>query len=164
MALNHPSRLHGLVLLSTSAEAERPERRTQLHLIAMSISLWGMNRWVADQAARTFFSPAFARRAPGKVRAWRRLVRATRRRALLQSLEAIRDRPSVRDQLDTVAMPALVMGTRDDPIADPEDSAAMARGLRNADLQLLPGGGHALPMEHPSALARALKQFMNERL
>ncbi len=162
MALDNPSRLRGLVLLSTSAAAEKPERRSQLSLMSMTINMGGMNRWLARRAAKAFFSPAFARRSPGQVRAWRAHLRAMPKRALLQALAAVRDRPSVRDQLDNMAMPALVMGTRDDPIADPDHAAVMARRLRNAKRLMLPGGGHALPMEHPHELIQALRQFIND--
>ena len=162
MALTAPSRLRGLVLLSTSAEAEKPERRSQLSLMSMTINMGGMNRWLAGRVARAFFSPAFVRRSPGRVRAWREGLRAMPKRALLQALEAVRDRPSIVDRLDTLGMPALVMGLREDPIADPAQAERMARRLGPARLLMLPGGGHALPMEHPETLTRALHQFLSD--
>lgn len=158
MALRYPDRLRGLVLLSTSAEAEKPERRSQLGLLALTINMWGMNNWLAGRVANGFFSAAFARRFPAKVKAWRKDVLAMDKRALLQALEAVQDRPSVWDRLEDIAMPALVMGTREDPIADPARTAAMARRLRKAELVMLPGGGHALPMEHPRELTQALRR------
>ncbi len=164
MALNNPDRLHGLVLLSTSAEAEKPERRSQLSLMAMTLNMWGMNRLMAGRAAKAFFSPAFARRSPGKVKVWRDHLLSMQRPALLQALTAVRDRPSVLAQLDTLAMPALVMGTQEDTIADPTHAAIMARRLRNARLVMLPGGGHALPVEHPQALIEALRGFVNSHI
>ena len=164
MALDDPARLRGLVLLSTSAEAEKPERRSQLSLMAMTLNMWGMNRWMTTRAAKAFFSPAFVRRSPGKVKAWREHLQSMDKRALLQALAAVRDRPSVLAQLDTLEMPALVMGTREDPIADPAHAAIMARRLRNAQRLMLPGGGHALPVEHPQALIQALRQFVEVRI
>ncbi len=164
MALEDPARLRGLVLLSTSAEAEKPERRSQLSLMAMTLNMWGMNRLMAGRAAKVFFSPAFARRSPGKVKAWRAHLLSMHKRALLQALAAVRDRPSVLAQLSTLTMPALVMGTEEDVIADPAHAAIMARRLRNASLVMLPGGGHALPMEHPQALIQALQHFVNSHI
>ncbi len=159
LALRYPDRLRGLVLLSTSAEAEKPERRSQLGLLSLTINMWGMSNWLAGRVAKGFFSTAFARRYPAKVRAWRKSVQAMDKRALLQALEAVRNRPSVWDRLPDIAIPALVMGTRDDPIADPARTIAMARQLPNAKLVMLPGGGHALPQEHPRELTQALRQF-----
>ena len=164
MALMAPSRLRGLVLVSTSAEAEKPERRSQLSLMSMTLNMGGMNRWLAHRVARTFFSPAFARRSPALVRGWCRHLRATPKRALIQALAAVRDRPAVTDRLDTLEMPALVMGTREDPVADPAHAAFLARKLPDASLLLLPGDGHALPVEHPAALTQALRQFMNDHI
>ena len=164
MALDDPSRLRGLVLLNTSAAAEKPERRSQLSLMSMTINVGGMNRLLARRVASAFFSPAFTRRSPAKIRAWRANLRTMPKRALRQALEAVRDRPSVLDRLATITRPALVMGTRDDPIADAAHAATMARRLGNAGLLMLSGGGHALPMEHPKELTRALKDFMNERI
>ncbi len=164
MALHDPSRLGGLVLLSTSAAAEKPERRSQLSLMSMTINMGGMNRWLAGRVAHAFFSPAFARRSRGQVRAWRAQLRAMPKPALLQALAAVRDRPSVWDRLDAIATPTLVMGTRDDSIADPAHAADMARRLANAQLIMLPGSGHALPMEHPQELIKALGRFINEHI
>ena len=160
LALRYPDRLRALVLLSTSAEAEKPERRSQLGLLSLTINMWGMNNWLAGRVAKGFFSDAYARRSPAKVKAWRKGVLAMDKRALLQALEAVQNRPSVWDRLKDIALPALVMGTRKDPIADPARTAAMARELRNAQLVVLPGGGHALPMEHPRELTQALRQFL----
>ncbi len=81
------------------------------------------------------------------------------KRALLQALEAVRNRPSVWDQLKTITLPALVMSTLKDPIADPARSAALADRLCHAKIVMLPGGGHALPMERPRELTQALRQF-----
>lgn len=160
LALHDPDRLRGLVLLSTSAEAEKPERRSQLSLLALTINMWGMNNWLAGRIANGFFSSAYARRFPAKVKAWRKGVLAMDKRALLQALEAVQNRPSVWDQLESIAIPTLVMGTREDPIADPARTTALARRLRDAKLVMLPGGGHALPMEHPRELTQALRQFL----
>jgi 3-oxoadipate enol-lactonase len=164
MALRYPERLRGLVLLSTSAAAESPERRTQLSLLSLSIKMGGMNRWLARKAAGAFFSPVYARRAPNQVRVWCRKVRAMKKRALLQAIEAVRTRPSLVEQLDAIATPTLVIGSRDDPVADPAHLADMARRLKNGRLQMLPGGGHALPMEHPQALDRALRQLLDDHI
>ncbi len=164
MALDAPSRLRGLVLLSTSAEAEKPERRSQLSLLSMTINMGGMNRWLARRVAKAFFSPAFARQSPATIRAWRAHLRAMPKRALLQALEAVRDRPAVMDRLGTLEMPTLVMGTQGDPIAVPAHAATMARRLGNARRIMLPGGGHALPAEHPKELIQALRQFMNDHV
>ncbi len=164
MALMAPSRLRGLVLLSTSAEAEKPERRSQLSLMSMTINMGGMNRWLARRVARAFFSSSFARRSPAPIKAWRRRLRAMPKRALLQALEAVRDRPSVVDRLGTLGMPALVMGTREDPVAEPAQAETMARRIEHARLLMLPGGGHALPMEHSRDLVQALHQFMNDQV
>ncbi len=164
MALMAPSRLRGLVLLSTSAEAEKPERRAQLSLMSMTINMGGMNRWLARRVASAFFSPSFARRSPAPIRAWRRRLRAMPKRALLQALEAVRDRPSVVDRLGALQMPALVMGTREDPVAEPAQAETLARRIDHARLLMLPGGGHALPMEHSGELVQALHQFMNDQV
>ncbi len=161
MALRYPDRLRGLVLLSTSAEAEKPERRSQLGLLSWTIDLWGMSNWLAGRVARGFFSSAYARRFPAKVKAWRKGVLAMDKAALLQALEAVQNRPSVWDRLQDIAMPALVMGTREDPIADPARTMAMARRLPHAELVMLPGSGHALPMEHPREVNQALQIFLD---
>ena len=160
LALRYPDRLRGLVLLSTSAEAEKPERRSQLGLLSLTINMWGMSNWLAGRITNGYFSAAYARRCPDKVKAWRKGLLSMEKRALLQALEAVQNRPSVWDRLQDIAAPALVMGTREDPIADPARSTALARQLRNAQLVMLPGGGHALPMEHPQELSRALHDFL----
>jgi 3-oxoadipate enol-lactonase len=160
MALRFPERLKGLVLLSTSAEAETPERRAQLQTLGMALRMPGASRWLARKAAEVFFSPEFARRAPEDIDRWCAAVRSMKKRALLQDVEAIRTRPSVVHALETIRVPALVMCAAADPIADAARSEAMARLLPNGNHWTLPGGGHALPMEHAAALADALRHFL----
>ena len=162
MALACPQRLKALVLLSTSADAETSERRTQLKTLAMTVRAVGPSRWLVRKAASIFFSSDYARRSPESIQRWCTAVRSMGKRALYQAVEAVRTRPSVMDRLDTIQTPALVFCNSGDPICDPDRSRAMAARLANGTARILPGGGHALPMEHPKTTARAIRDFVND--
>ena len=161
MALDCPERLGGLVLLSTSAEAETPERRSQLETLALTLRVAGPSRWLVRSAADLYFSRDYAHRAPEQIDRWCTTVRSMPKRGLLQALQAIRTRPSVLDRLNTIQTPALVMCSTADPICEPGRSEAIAARMINATHQSLPGGGHALPMEQPEALGEAVRRFLS---
>lgn len=160
LALEVPGRLHGLVLAGTSADAETPERRSQLRTLAMTLRMTGPSHWLIRKAAALFFSAEFARRAPDEIDRWCTTVRSMRRRGLLQALEAVRTRPGLMDRLGTIPTPALVLCNAEDPVCDPARSEAMAARLHNGAHRMLPGRGHALPMEHPTAVADAVRQVL----
>jgi pimeloyl-ACP methyl ester carboxylesterase len=56
--------------------------------------------------------------------------------------------------------PLLVIGGTSDAIATPENVRALARSLPAAELVMIEGGGHLLPIEKPDEVAEAIARFI----
>lgn len=160
MALRCPHRLQGLVLIGTSAEAETVERQAQLNSLALTIRISGIRKWMLRFAAEAFFSADFRQRHPERIAQWCRGVQSMHRRALVQALQAVRQRPSVADRLKILKIPALVVCGANDAIAAPAHAQALTASIPGASLVVLPDAGHALPFEKPRELAAIIDDFL----
>jgi pimeloyl-ACP methyl ester carboxylesterase len=65
-----------------------------------------------------------------------------------------------RDQLEKIAVPALLVAGSDDKIASPSVMEFMARRIPHAEFVLLDGCGHLGPMDQPQAFNNALESFL----
>jgi 3-oxoadipate enol-lactonase len=65
-----------------------------------------------------------------------------------------------RDQLEKIAVPALLVAGSDDKIAPPSVMQSMARRMPHAEFVLLEGCGHLGPMDQPQAFNGALEDFL----
>ena len=163
MALEAPERLSGLILVSTSAEAETGERQSHLKSLALTIRFSGARKWMLKLAAEAFFSKTFRQKDPARVAEWCRDVRSMKKRALGQALQAVSRRPSVMERLGTLQIPALVVCGTKDAIADPAHAKAAAERMPKGNAILIPGAGHALPCEMPRELAAAIVAFLADQ-
>jgi len=65
-----------------------------------------------------------------------------------------------KDQLETIAVPTLLVAGSDDRIAPPSVMQSMARRIPHAEFVLLEGCGHLGPMDQPQAFNGALENFL----
>ena len=63
------------------------------------------------------------------------------------------------EELSRVAAPTLVLAA-DDDVVTIEHAAAMQRALPDAQLAVVPGTSHALPMEKPEIVNRLIVDFL----
>jgi len=154
LALDHPGRVAGLVLMGASPAAETPERRSRLEAAGIALRLAGPRPAWITRAAEALFGDAFRRHHPAAVEAWCREVRGMTGRALAQSLGALAARPDITRRLGEVAAPTVVLAGTADMVFAPEAAAALARALPAGRLVEVPGAGHGLPLENPGVVAR----------
>lgn len=156
-ALKDPGLVRGLVLLGTSADAEGPVRQAQIRAVLGIIRLgWPTGR-VAAESARMMFSRGFRRTHRAVVQDWKAGVRAMPRRALLQALAAVGSRPGLGARLSRLTLPVVIGAGQDDAVLAPRNSERLAGRLAGATLRMLPGVGHALPLERPEDTAAMIR-------
>ena len=68
---------------------------------------------------------------------------------------------AIRAKMKDLAMPTLVLFGAEDPYLPPSNADRLARGLPNAELQLLPGAGHFLMEDAPEEVAERLLAFVH---
>jgi pimeloyl-ACP methyl ester carboxylesterase len=71
---------------------------------------------------------------------------------------------SAEDLLREVKVPALVVAGAVDSFTPPDVSRAMAEAIPEAELALLPGGSHLLPLEQHEEVRRLVDDFLMRRL
>jgi pimeloyl-ACP methyl ester carboxylesterase len=62
--------------------------------------------------------------------------------------------------LHRIRKPTLVLSGADDPIVPPLNARILARRIPNAELEIVPGAGHLLLMEHAEAAAERIATFL----
>jgi pimeloyl-ACP methyl ester carboxylesterase len=75
---------------------------------------------------------------------------------LLASLEAV----DLRSALARIECPTIVVGAELDATFPPAHSHALAGAVRGAQLEIVPGSGHALVAEQPGRLLEILWSFL----
>lgn len=156
-ALAHPECVRRLVLISTTAgiedAAQRAERRTADEALATEIERDGVEAFAARWAARPLFA-GLPPEAADRAHADRLRNEGLGLAAALRGLGTGVMEP-VWDRLDQLRMPvAVVAGERDAKFL--AIARRLAGALPDARLVVVPGAGHALPLEAPEAVAAAL--------
>ena len=164
VALAAPERVRALVLVSTTAgiedPAERAERVVADEALAARIEGQGIEAVARAWAAQALFG--------GQTEEVRELSHQDRLRNdprnLAAALRGIGTgvMAPLWDRLAELTMPAaVVVGERDEKFA--RLGRRLADELPDASFSLVPGAGHALPLEAPGAIAAAIASVQPER-
>jgi pimeloyl-ACP methyl ester carboxylesterase len=62
--------------------------------------------------------------------------------------------------LHRIRQPTLVLAGDDDPIVPLVNGRLLARLIPDAELQVIPGGGHLFVLEDPGAVAARVSEFL----
>ena len=66
--------------------------------------------------------------------------------------------------LDTIDVPVLVLAGDRDQFTPPVEAEQMAAALPQAELVMLAGGTHVVPIERPELVAERIEAFLRERV
>ena len=156
-ALDHPERTAALVLLSTQAGAEDPDKAS---LYESMLEVWeseGLN----DQLAETIGAIILGNEWPGRgpwIAKWRRWTRSLLRPAF----SALVNREDIHNRLGEITVPSLVIHGTADAAIDIELAERLSSELANCQpLVKIEGGGHACSLTHPAPVNLAVQQFLD---
>ncbi|MEA2722810.1 MAG: hypothetical protein QOH59_581 [Gemmatimonadales bacterium] len=154
------SRVRGLVLMDTRAEADAPEMRRARDAAAATARERGAGA-IADSMLSKMLAPATLSRRPDVAERVRALMARTPVAGLVGALAAMRDRDESESLLPTLAgVPTLVVVGEGDTLIPPDQAKAMAAAIPGARLAVIPGAGHLPPVEQPEATTASLRQFL----
>ncbi len=159
-ARRYRSRLRGLVLMSTRAEADSPEAR-KAREAAMQVARERGADTIAAQMITKLFAPGAAGAMPQVVDRIREMMEASPVKGIVGALSAMRDRPDSTGTLTELeGLPTLVVIGDQDQVIPPAVGRAIAAAIPNAVLNVIPGAGHLPPVEQPIATTRVLAEFL----
>jgi 3-oxoadipate enol-lactonase len=159
VARQNPTRLRGLVLADTRAEADDAQMKASRDEMFAFIQTNTVLE-VIDRMLPKLLSPATRSNRPGVVDDVRRCATALTTAGIVAAWEALRDRPDARPGLANICVPTLVMVGSDDELTTPAVAERLAAGIAGAQLVTIPGAGHLSNMEQPSLFNAALLTFL----
>ena len=162
LALRHPQRVKGLVLVGTSASAETLYQRTRYRLLVLMAQLFGMRPWLLTEGSKAMFGATFRRTQPEQVKQWMEPIAGYDPKVIARTLRPVMKRPSVVGRLPTITAPALVIVGDEDQTTPPRESEVMAERMPNARLVTLGATGHMSPIEKPEQIAVLIREFLRE--
>jgi pimeloyl-ACP methyl ester carboxylesterase len=155
-ALKHPERVEALILLSTQAGAEDPDK---VVLYESMLEVWeadGLN----DQLAETISAIVLGNEWPGRFE-WISKWWQTPRSLLRPAFNALAGREDIHDRLGEIKAPALVIHGTADAAIDIELAQKLCSWLSNAQpLVMIEGGGHACNLTHPELVNPYVQRFL----
>jgi pimeloyl-ACP methyl ester carboxylesterase/acyl-CoA thioesterase FadM len=151
------SRLRGLILMDTRAEADSVEGKRARDTLVGKVREQG-----AVAAAEAMLPRFFMAGVPEEIiESVRNMILRSPVAGIVGALTAMRDRPDATPLLPTlVGIPALVIVGQGDVITPPALSRAMAGAIPEARLVEVPGAGHLPSIEQPVPTTRAILKFL----
>jgi pimeloyl-ACP methyl ester carboxylesterase len=165
LALRFPERVRGLILGGTSPGGPLAARPTTGELAALRASMSaGVREAGMPWLAGALFSERFRREHPERVREllapFRRYPPPLHGVASHWWASVYHDTVS---RLGRIQAPTLVLHGEQDGMAPVANARLLAERIPGAELVLVPGAGHAYPLEAPEASLRALTTWLDRR-
>jgi 3-oxoadipate enol-lactonase len=159
-APKHASLLRGLVLADTRAGADAPEARKGRGDLAAKVMKEGA------QAALDAFLPKVVGETTKASRAdviakLKDMMLATTPQGISDGLHGIAMRQDSTPFLREITVPTLVICGEEDVITPRAEAEILQRGIRGAELAMIPKSGHLPSMETPEAFNQILRAFLS---
>ena len=161
MARQAPERVKALVLIDTNAGADLPERAALRPLQQSRVRNGEMATIIADELKPAYLAAANRDNETLKQLLFDMAMDLGEDVFLAQS-EALRTRDDLGTVLDTFAGPVAVMCGAEDRLCPSAWHKAMAIRAQNAQLTIIPGAGHMLPLEQPAAFSAVLMSWLDD--
>jgi 3-oxoadipate enol-lactonase len=154
------SRVRGLVLVDTRAEADTAEQRRARDAAAASAREGGAAA-IAEAMLPKLLAPTTFTEQRDTVERIRAMITRAPVAGIVGALAAMRDRPSSESLLPTLGdLPTLVIVGEADSVTPPDQARALAQAIPGARLALIRRAGHLTPVEQPEQLTERLREFL----
>jgi 3-oxoadipate enol-lactonase len=159
VAIDHPERVRGLVLVATSSRVGRAAADWYRERIEMVERGDPRLRETLDADTADVYAQApgeleegllIRRQSTSDPRGYRNAC------AAMASLSA----NPLDPELSGIGAPTLIVASDLDRHCPPKAAEIIAGGLRGSRLEIIPGAGHAIPVEKPGELAGAMNDFL----
>ncbi|MEV5971568.1 alpha/beta fold hydrolase [Streptomyces sp. NPDC051921] len=151
LALRAPHRVASLALVATSPRFGSADEFRRRGVIVRTNGLEPIARTAPEQ----WFTPTFAAAQPAIVDWAVQMVRTTDPGCYIAACEALAVF-DVREALDRIGVPALVLVGSEDEITGPAEARTLVAGIADARLAVVPSASHLAPVEQPAAVTELL--------
>jgi len=159
LALTHPERVKGLILIDTQAHSEDPDKLAQYEAF-LKVSLDdGVSDDLVNILMLVFFSQTYAAKPESDV--WRKKLLAIDVPGAHAMIRAVFDRDDVHARLGEIRCPAVVIHGEEDMAIELERGEELARDLPDATFVPITSAGHASVWEQPPPVTEAIRQFLS---
>jgi len=158
-ARKFPDSLRALILIDTKDagdNAEQRENRNRMIEVARSKG----SSAIADMMQPKMLSQDTVEHRPAQVKALRTIMEACPAQTIEYALAALRERPDMTEELTKISAPTLIIVGDADAITPASIAEGMNKRIANSRLVVIQGAGHMAPMEQPSQVNRAIRQFL----
>jgi 3-oxoadipate enol-lactonase len=154
------SRVRGLVLVDSRAEADSPDGRRARDAAAATARDGGAVA-VAEAMLPKMLAPGTMTHRPEVVERVRALMMGTPVPGIVGALAAMRDRAGSEALLPTLSdVPTLVIVGEADSLTPPEQARSMAQTIPGARFATIADAGHLPSVEQPAATTQILREFL----
>lgn len=160
MALAHPARVDGLVLMGADGEPDGGLAAIRNACFCALVGLIGMRSFVLGGVLRTIFGAWFRAEHPERFAAWRARLRVMSPRLARLSMRAWIGRRSLLAAAPRIAVPVRVVVGDDDVSCPLPCGEKVLRALADADLIRVAHAGHTMPAERPVETTAAILEFL----
>lgn len=163
MAIRHPKRIKGLILVVTLCGGQH-------QILAEDAVREKLMRMVVEgsadariKAIEVFFAARTIRERPQVLQAYAEVsMKYPAGVEILQRQYEAVARHDTYDRLDRIKAPTLVLTGEEDVLIPPGNSAILAERIPGAELRVIPGGGHQIMIEQPHACNQAIVAFLQK--
>jgi pimeloyl-ACP methyl ester carboxylesterase len=154
-------RVRALVLCDTRAGQDPVETQRARGTLAERVIAENTIDPVIEGLLPKLVSSRTTRRNPGVVAMVRAMMQEAAPDSVARALHSMATRADSEPLLRTIDVPTLVLVGSDDVITNRGQAEMMARGIRGARLEIVPGAGHLPPVEQPEEFNQFLNQFLD---
>jgi 3-oxoadipate enol-lactonase len=155
LGVNGPERVERLAICCTAKQLPPSSMWIER---AAQVRAEGMDS-VIEATIERWFTPEFRESAPESVERIRAIFLETDPEGYAGHCEALAEF-DMRDQLDAISAPTLVIGGADDPVGTPERVAAIGEEIEDSRVVVLPNARHLAAVEQADLLTRELEQHL----
>jgi pimeloyl-ACP methyl ester carboxylesterase len=156
-ALTHPDIVRALILIDSQAGLEDPAETANQQAMSQAWLANGLSEPLADAIEHIILGDGWAGAA-----AWRAKWATATPVNLIGMLETLHGRDDITDRIAAIRVPTLVIHGDADAAIPMERARMMADRIPDAELVVIPGGGHAANLTHPAPVNAAIKRFLEK--
>ena len=155
-AHKHPEFLEGLILVTTNADDDPPEKRESRVQLAKEIELKGSIAMADSLANRLTNDPILISKMHD-------LIRRTTPKGLIGSSLGMAGRKDMHQTLRRLVCPILIIAGERDKITSLGTSQDLLNTCQSGEMVIIPNAGHLPMMEEPDLMSKALLTFLRAK-